>query len=941
MISVDRNKIAKPAVLDSPEVHEELQLAEKFFSAPYSQRGQRRFEPRKPWHLEAEVRNALIELFHGKCAFCETGIASSQAIPVGRFRPELQTIDKNGELFPDHYWWLMFEWTNLYLMCSECYRMKGTRFPILGPRAKFGERGEALLTEQPLLLDPCVDNPQEHFFYDPEGNVGSSTRQGQITIEVFGLNRHSLIEERKALLEHYRRIKKRILSLVESSGKQENQDIVELLAGLKQAGQPDQPFAGMMSQFLAEWMPSFGDFATHTVELESARQTNDRQAEAVSLLNLGNAALASGDSSRAIDYFEQALSVARETSDRKTECMTLETLGDAYASRKEYQQAIEFYEQGLANARLLEDQAAEAELLGDLGNAFSALGELERAHQAFEQALAVAKQTGDPRAQRLALLNLGNIYAALGEHQKSIVAYQEALARAREAGDREIERVAQGGLGNAYATLGESEKVVDSYQEQKATFRSREVQVEGEITGATLHVKQAAIHQYSTFTKDQESFNLTDNLKRDRYFGRFRAVERVEIENFKVIENLSLDLSKTKTDDANWLMLLGENGSGKSSVLHAVTLALVGDRYRARLPVSPKEVLRYGAESGSVRVYLSGRSKPVELNFHRDNSKFESNPSEPQVLILAYGATRLLPRANRKPKPGTEHAHVDNMFDPFIPLRNATRWLLGLDDPTFQEVARSLKDLLFLEAEAEIIRQKKGKKQEVLVCTSLDLTPIEQLSDGYQSVLAVCADIMAVMLDHWPAMEVAEGLVLIDEIGAHLHPRWRMHIVKSLRKAFKRIQFLVSTHDPLCLRGLAQGEVVVMRRNALHQAVAITDLPPVEGLRVDQLLTSEHFGLSSTIDPEVDALFQEYYTLLAAYSRTPAEDARMQELKTQLAQYNLMGTSRRERMMLEVIDSYLAEERRLPGPVQRKELEATTRRKAREIWASLKQEEGV
>ena len=120
--------------------------------------------------------------------------------------------------------------------------------------------------------------------------------------------------------------------------------------------------------------------------------------------------------------------------------------------------------------------------------------------------------------------------------------------------------------------------------------------------------------------------------------------------------------------------------------------------------------------------------------------------------------------------------------------------------------------------------------------------------------------------------------MLIDELGAHLHPRWRMRIVPSLRQVFPRVQFLTSTHDPLCLRGLGDGEVVVVKRDPDGEVVAVTDLPSVAGLRVDQLLTSEHFGLNSTIDPELDSLFAEYYLLKAKPHRTAADTRRLGEL---------------------------------------------------------------
>ena len=140
-----------------------------------------------------------------------------------------------------------------------------------------------------------------------------------------------------------------------------------------------------------------------------------------------------------------------------------------------------------------------------------------------------------------------------------------------------------------------------------------------------------------------------------------------------------------------------------------------------------------------------------------------------------------------------------NLFDPFSPIGNATEWLLGLDDRTFEAVARALKGLLGLETGDRLMRNRRARRVDV---EAFGLrVPLEDLSDGYQSVVALATDLMISLLARWPSVDVAEGTVLIDELGAHLHPRWRMRIVPSLREVFPRVQFLSSTPDPLCLRG--------------------------------------------------------------------------------------------------------------------------------------------
>ena len=199
-------------------------------------------------------------------------------------------------------------------------------------------------------------------------------------------------------------------------------------------------------------------------------------------------------------------------------------------------------------------------------------------------------------------------------------------------------------------------------------------------------------------------------------------------------------------------------------------------------------------------------------------------------------------------------------------------------------------------------------------------------------MLALAVDIIAVMFTRWPALEAAEGIVLVDELGAHLHPRWRMRIVTSLREVFPRVQFLVSTHDPLCLSGLKNGEVVVMQRDARGASRALVDVPPVEGLRVDQLLTSEFFGLYSTIDPSLDRLFDEFYFLKAKPKRTKTDDERLAELEKVLDGKQQLGVTRRDRIVLAAADDYLAKERRTVDPGERLALKDETKDKIVAVW---------
>ena len=132
-------------------------------------------------------------------------------------------------------------------------------------------------------------------------------------------------------------------------------------------------------------------------------------------------------------------------------------------------------------------------------------------------------------------------------------------------------------------------------------------------------------------------------------------------------------------------------------------------------------------------------------------------------------------------------------------------------------------------------------------------------------------------MEHGSNLETAHGVVLVDEIETHLHPRWKMRVMSSLREAFPRIQFIVTTHDPLCVRGMDDGEVIVLVRNELGGIITLADLPDVSGMRSEQLLTSEYFGLSSTIDPDVQL---EIARLAEGTASDPALDIGVEAEKT-------------------------------------------------------------
>lgn len=404
-------------------------------------------------------------------------------------------------------------------------------------------------------------------------------------------------------------------------------------------------------------------------------------------------------------------------------------------------------------------------------------------------------------------------------------------------------------------------------------------------------------------------------------------LDSIEVRNFKSIDRLALEFPRLEANaDENaapteedapdepgqeppgqpWLMVLGENGVGKSSLLQAIALALMPDALRDALG-RPSSWLRQHdgvkAASGHVRLGFSDGSVRT-LEFRRGVAKFVVTGQVPDTLaVLAYGSTRLLPSRSRRPAP-PQAVSVRNLFDHRHPLASTERYLCdaqGLPDPLFQILAGSLKSLLPIPEEAELQRRPPGKPTHLAATVGGRTLTLGQLSDGYKSMLALAMDIMFHLTRSSFDMESARGLVMIDELELHLHPRWKVAIVQRLRELFPNVRFIATTHDPLCVQGLRSGELQIMSVDPLTRGVMADSIDVPRGARADDVLTGPWFGVASTIDAQTQALMDEHSKLLALPARSPAQQLRYTQLDALLARrLGNQGTTRAQRMALAV-----------------------------------------
>jgi len=171
-----------------------------------------------------------------------------------------------------------------------------------------------------------------------------------------------------------------------------------------------------------------------------------------------------------------------------------------------------------------------------------------------------------------------------------------------------------------------------------------------------------------------------------------------------------------------------------------------------------------------------------------------------------------------------------------------------------------------------------------------------------------------------------EGLVLVDEIDLHLHPRWQRTILRQLKEVFPRLSFVVTTHNPLTLLGADAGEIVVLRESADGRPAAKQfDLPP--GIRADRILTGEWFGLPYTVDDDTIALIEKHQKMLLDGVVEDAPERR--DLEEQLAgRYGAYADTSIDRMALEVA-AELMRDRKPRTAEDRKDLQERLRDRVR------------
>lgn len=163
----------------------------------------------------------------------------------------------------------------------------------------------------------------------------------------------------------------------------------------------------------------------------------------------------------------------------------------------------------------------------------------------------------------------------------------------------------------------------------------------------------------------------------------------------------------------------------------------------------------------------------------------------------------------------------ENSVDPRLSVSQLTRWIARQSWVAYQQqnrfspVFNAVKKALISCVEDAQDLYFDANLGEVVVVFSEDTQPFSNLSDGQRCMLAMVGDIAqkaAKLNPHLGAKALQEtpGVVLIDELDLHIHPRWQRNLIEDLRRAFPEIQFICTTHSPFLIQSLRSGEELIM-----------------------------------------------------------------------------------------------------------------------------------
>lgn len=420
-------------------------------------------------------------------------------------------------------------------------------------------------------------------------------------------------------------------------------------------------------------------------------------------------------------------------------------------------------------------------------------------------------------------------------------------------------------------------------------------------------------------------------------------IDTVTLKNVKGFEGLEFSLARGNGQYAGWTVFTGDNGAGKSTLLKAIAVALTGKDTARSLQPSFHRWIREGVGEHEAKIELMvAPERGVDVFSGGGNTGYKNFPATITLKNQGKETSVEIPEAVKNKKTlaqrGLWSADTHGWFScGYGPFRRvfgaspeATRLMVGPTTERFVTMFQEAASLYEVDQWLRNLSHKKleGKTAEseqlnlLLEILRDDLMPNQitidrvdsdglwlkdrnglqlawsEMSDGYRAALALLADILRHLINAYGIEGLTErsedgklritrsGVVLIDEIDAHLHPEWQREIGFWLKRHFPKIQFLVTTHSPIICQAADKNGLFVLPEpgsDAKPRALTQEEYNKVIASRPDTILLTAAFGLQNTRSPRAVEGRAEFAKLQAKKraggSLTPEEKMRLPQLE--------------------------------------------------------------
>lgn len=431
-------------------------------------------------------------------------------------------------------------------------------------------------------------------------------------------------------------------------------------------------------------------------------------------------------------------------------------------------------------------------------------------------------------------------------------------------------------------------------------------------------------------------------------------VKSLEIENVKCFgKKQVIDFTDSEGRIAQWTVILGENGTGKTSILRSVVSLLptpqtvrigkVGDQLDIDIFIRKGKIWEINRHDGKelskleliiveceqefgdhkaeskLKYELDSSNLP---NYMRDSGSFFEFGKLSPVFCFGYGASRRMAPQSLNWK-GAEQTS-ESLFKDDALLPNTSDYLLSLDYEVAKEHASQLefervKNLILkvLPSGVQDLRiERKGRMdREVQAKTHYGWVDLNELSLGYKTTIAWLIDFAANMIYFHEGSEnpfEEPAILVIDEIDLHMHPSWQREIMENLSKLFPATQFIVTAHSPLIVQAALDANLVLLKRKG-DEVRVVNEPNVVNTWRIDQVLVSDLFGLKDSRPPAIEKKMARRERLLKKEKLNAKERNELASLNAQAYELPL-GDTQSEMDAFSVLRDFAAKLERSKSP---------------------------